>query len=156
MAESTRGLNPPKTLKPKFPIRNTLLASIPHFTTTTKSNSKKFSTISLSIMADQNQRRDQKPLTLDALVNGPRKEDLFGAITKSLANCLSETNLQLTVPGLKSKTRGKVNPKTDNAIKDAFFLVSLIFFPRIFWSAFEEKLSLFLFLCCYCYYYFAG
>ncbi|XP_024022943.1 phosphoribosylaminoimidazole-succinocarboxamide synthase, chloroplastic [Morus notabilis] len=114
MAESTRGLNPPKTLKPKFPIRNTLLSSIPHFTTTTKSNSKKLSTVSLSIMADQNQRRDQKPLTLDAFGNGPRKEELFGAITKSLAYCLSETNLQLTVPGLKSKTRGKVRDIYDS------------------------------------------
>ncbi|GMN40083.1 hypothetical protein TIFTF001_009316 [Ficus carica] len=114
MADSTtmRTLNPPKTLKPKFQI----LSSIPHFTTTIKSNSKKFSTICLSTMADQNQRRElsKPPLSLDALVNAPRKEDLFAAIRGSFPNRLSETDLQLTVPGLKSKTRGKVRDIYDS------------------------------------------
>lgn len=58
-------------------------------------------------MSAQNQTQKQK-LSLDALINSSRKEELLGAIKGSLSNCLSETNLHLTVPGLKSKTRGKV------------------------------------------------
>ncbi|EEF48582.1 purine biosynthesis protein 7, pur7, putative [Ricinus communis] len=55
-------------------------------------------------MATQNQQK----LSLDSLINSSRKDEVFGAIKGSLSNCLSETNLHLTVPGLKSKTRGKV------------------------------------------------
>ncbi|XP_048492208.1 phosphoribosylaminoimidazole-succinocarboxamide synthase, chloroplastic isoform X3 [Beta vulgaris subsp. vulgaris] len=46
--------------------------------------------------------------SIDVLNQGNRNPEIFQAIEKSLSNCLSETNLHLTVPGLKSKTRGKV------------------------------------------------
>ncbi|PON63424.1 Phosphoribosylaminoimidazole-succinocarboxamide synthase [Parasponia andersonii] len=107
-------LKPPKTLKPQhFPINdNHLNLSIPHFATA-KPILKKLSTISVSVMADRNQHQ-QQPLSLDALIDGSRREELSGAIRSSLPNCLSETNLQLTVPGLQSKTRGKVRDIYDN------------------------------------------
>ncbi|KAK4488009.1 hypothetical protein RD792_003748 [Penstemon davidsonii] len=42
------------------------------------------------------------------LTNSERKNELMNAIKDSLSNCLSETHLDLTVPTLQSKTRGKV------------------------------------------------
>ncbi|KAK4487984.1 hypothetical protein RD792_003723 [Penstemon davidsonii] len=42
------------------------------------------------------------------LTNSERKNELMNAINDSLSNCLSETHLDLTVPTLQSKTRGKV------------------------------------------------
>ncbi|KAL2524335.1 Phosphoribosylaminoimidazole-succinocarboxamide synthase [Abeliophyllum distichum] len=47
-------------------------------------------------------------LSLQALTDGDRKSEVMNAIKNSVSNCLSETLLDLTVPGLKSKTRGKV------------------------------------------------
>jgi hypothetical protein len=38
-----------------------------------------------------------------------RREDVLLAAVESLSNCLSETHLDKTVPGLKSKARGKVS-----------------------------------------------
>ena len=96
-----QALNPPKTLNPKFQIHRSRVAAA-------KSSSGKFSPVSLSAMADRS--RQSTPSPLDALINGSRRGELFGAIKRSLPNCLSETDLQLSVPGLKSKTRGKVNP----------------------------------------------
>ncbi|MBA0595673.1 hypothetical protein Gorai_012532, partial [Gossypium raimondii] len=62
---------------------------------------------------NQSQGQTQVP-SLDALLNSGRKEEVFASIKASLHNCLSETNLQLTVPGLKSKTRGKVRDIYDS------------------------------------------
>lgn len=57
---------------------------------------------------NQNQNHHQQHLSLDALISSNRKAELLGDIKGMLSNRLSETNLHLTVPGLKSKTRGKV------------------------------------------------
>uniref|UniRef100_A0A803LUV3 Phosphoribosylaminoimidazole-succinocarboxamide synthase, chloroplastic n=1 Tax=Chenopodium quinoa TaxID=63459 RepID=A0A803LUV3_CHEQI len=46
--------------------------------------------------------------SIDVLNQGNANLEVLQAIEGSLSNCLSETNLHLTVPGLKSKTRGKV------------------------------------------------
>ncbi|KAI3455790.1 hypothetical protein Pfo_012453 [Paulownia fortunei] len=48
------------------------------------------------------------PHSVEVLTNSERKNELMTAIKGSLPNCLSETHLELTVPGLQSKTRGKV------------------------------------------------
>ncbi|KAL5558556.1 hypothetical protein UlMin_034767 [Ulmus minor] len=112
MAQCMRGLNPPKTLNPNLPISNRLSSPIASLRTE-KFDSRKFSTISVSVMADRNQHQDQQPLSLDALINSPQKEELFGSIRSAVPNCLSETNLHLTVPGIKSKTRGKVRDVYD-------------------------------------------
>ncbi|XP_031389157.1 phosphoribosylaminoimidazole-succinocarboxamide synthase, chloroplastic [Punica granatum] len=100
MAQSLNPLKTPKThgnLPPLHPFPPQKLRLKP----------KSASFICRSLMSGQNQDQKQQ-LSLDALIRGGRREELFGAIEGSLYNCLSETNLQLTVPGLKSKIRGKV------------------------------------------------
>ncbi|ONI35256.1 hypothetical protein PRUPE_1G526100 [Prunus persica] len=111
MAQYAPTLNPPKTLIPKLPNPNPSFSSISTFRTP-KPKSKNFSTISMSVTAGQNQQQHQKPPSLDVLINSARKEEVIGAIKNSSSHCLSETNLHLTVPGLKSKTRGKVLNET--------------------------------------------
>ncbi|XP_050377287.1 phosphoribosylaminoimidazole-succinocarboxamide synthase, chloroplastic [Argentina anserina] len=101
-------LNPPKTLfNPKFPNPNNPLFSF-SFIKTQKSISKSFPKLSVSAMTAQ------PPPPLDALLNCPRKQEVLDAIGTSLSTCLSETNLHLTVPGLNSKTRGKVRDVYDS------------------------------------------
>lgn len=76
--------------------------SISHLKTNPKP--RNYSKICASTMSNYQQK-----LSLDALSNSERRDEVMGAIkTSGLGNCLSETNLHLTVPGLKSKTRGKV------------------------------------------------
>ncbi|KAI9117822.1 hypothetical protein K1719_011237 [Acacia pycnantha] len=66
-------------------------------------------------MRSQHQQEPQRHLSLtEALLNSNRKEEVLGDIKRSLSNCLSETNLHLTIPGLKSKTRGKVRDIYDS------------------------------------------
>ncbi|KAI4307451.1 hypothetical protein L6164_030637 [Bauhinia variegata] len=111
MSQCTQLLNPPKTFDTKIlPIK-----TLP--STRTNLKFKKFSTISAPVMRSQNQTQGQQQLSLvDALLNSNRKEEALAAIRSSLSNRLSETNLQLTVPGLKSKTRGKVNYISTNKL----------------------------------------
>eukprot|EP00257_Ricinus_communis_P002640 XP_002513999.2 phosphoribosylaminoimidazole-succinocarboxamide synthase, chloroplastic [Ricinus communis] len=104
MSQCMNALNPPKT-----PIKNTNFSiptsnfpSFSYFEPKPISKLKRYPRI--CVMATQNQQK----LSLDSLINSSRKDEVFGAIKGSLSNCLSETNLHLTVPGLKSKTRGKV------------------------------------------------
>ncbi|CAK9163592.1 unnamed protein product [Ilex paraguariensis] len=102
MAQCIRTLNPSKILKVELsPINQTFPPLSSSCKTTPKR--KKFPTISASIMSSQ-----QPPLSLEALTSSDHRDEVMGAIRSSLYNCLSETNLHLTVPGLKSKTRGKV------------------------------------------------
>ncbi|OMO69241.1 SAICAR synthetase [Corchorus capsularis] len=66
-------------------------------------------------MSSQNQSQSQpQTQSLDALLNSGRKEEVFATIKGAVDNCLSETNLHLTVPDLKSKTRGKVRDIYDS------------------------------------------
>ncbi|XP_059638253.1 phosphoribosylaminoimidazole-succinocarboxamide synthase, chloroplastic [Cornus florida] len=107
------GLNPPKTLNTNFSSINKFFAPISSSSSlkTTKITSfKKFPTISVSAMSSQQQQHhhQQHQLSLEALTSSNRRDEVLDAIGSSLSNCLSETNLHLTVPGLKSKTRGKV------------------------------------------------
>ncbi|KAE8056986.1 hypothetical protein FH972_013712 [Carpinus fangiana] len=112
MAQCMPSLNPPKTLKPRIQFINPSLSSISSFKT--RPQSKKFMAISASVMSSQSQNQDQPRLSLDTLINGSRKDELLDPIKSSLSHCLSETNLHLTVPGLKSKTRGKVRDIYDS------------------------------------------
>ncbi|XP_028071992.1 phosphoribosylaminoimidazole-succinocarboxamide synthase, chloroplastic-like [Camellia sinensis] len=68
------------------------------------SKSKKYPSISASVMSSH----DHQNPSLDAFTCSDRRDEVLGAIRSFLSNCLSETNLHLTVPGLKSKIRGKV------------------------------------------------
>ncbi|CAL5385838.1 unnamed protein product [Camellia sinensis] len=65
---------------------------------------KKYPSISASVMSSH----DYQNPSLDAFTCSDSRDEVLGAIRSSLSNCLSETNLHLTVPGLKSKIRGKV------------------------------------------------
>ncbi|KAM7518528.1 hypothetical protein LguiB_017490 [Lonicera macranthoides] len=101
MAQCMLSLNPTKTLTLKLSSSinqssfNPTTQKLP--TLPSKSMKKNFTSISAS-----------KSLSLDALTNSERRDQVMIALKDSLSNCLSETNLHLTVPGLKSKTRGKV------------------------------------------------
>ncbi|KAG6671944.1 hypothetical protein I3842_16G030100 [Carya illinoinensis] len=111
MVESIPSLNSTKTFNSRIPFTNHTLPSIYSFKT--KLKSKKFASISVSMSSSQSQSQDQQHLSLDSLIgNSSRKDELFGSIRSSLPHCLSETNLHLTVPSLKSKTRGKVLNET--------------------------------------------
>ncbi|XP_059460337.1 phosphoribosylaminoimidazole-succinocarboxamide synthase, chloroplastic [Corylus avellana] len=112
MAQCMPSLNPPKTLKPRIQFTNPSLSSISSFKT--RPQSKKFMAISASVMSSQSQNQDQPRLSLDTLINSSRKDELLDPIKSSLSHCLSETNLHLTVPGLKSKIRGKVRDIYDS------------------------------------------
>ncbi|KAF7846562.1 hypothetical protein BT93_L4158 [Corymbia citriodora subsp. variegata] len=108
MAQRLPGLNPVKTLttdRRRTPDTRLPQKAVPF--SKARPKSRNFSSLRLSAMASQSQ--DQKKHSpLDALINGSRKDEVSEAIRSSMSNCLSETNLHLTVPGLKSKTRGKV------------------------------------------------
>ncbi|KAK8552160.1 hypothetical protein V6N13_120579 [Hibiscus sabdariffa] len=122
MAQCVRtSLNPlPSPLNSaKTPTQNPLFSSISSFEA--KPNASKYPKISLSVMSSQGQP-GVPTASLDALLNSGRKEEVFATIKGSLHNCLSETNLQLTVPGLKSKTRGKVRDIYDSG--DCLVLVT--------------------------------
>lgn len=54
------------------------------------------------------QQQQNNSLPYVALTNNDHKEEVMSAIKSSISNCLSETHLDLTVPQLKSKIRGKV------------------------------------------------
>ncbi|KAK7275813.1 hypothetical protein RIF29_16937 [Crotalaria pallida] len=99
-------LNPSKTLNPI----NHSTTSITRFSF--KSNN--FRTVMMMPSGVQGQHH-QQPCLADALLYSPRKHQLLEAIGKnSLSNCLSETNLHLTVPGLNSKIPGKVRDIYDS------------------------------------------
>ncbi|XVE55566.1 hypothetical protein DITRI_Ditri03aG0169600 [Diplodiscus trichospermus] len=107
-------LNPPKTplnYYAKNQTQNHLFPSISSLEA--KPKSRKYPKISLSVMSTQNQSQERNP-SLDVLLNSGRKEEVFASIKDSVHNCLSETDLQSTVPGLKSKTRGKVRDIYDS------------------------------------------
>ena len=54
--------------------------------------------------------RSPRPSAAAVLSTDPRRRDeVLSAALDSLSNCLSETYLDETVPGLKSKARGKVS-----------------------------------------------
>ncbi|XP_058222568.1 phosphoribosylaminoimidazole-succinocarboxamide synthase, chloroplastic isoform X1 [Rhododendron vialii] len=100
MSSRVQSLNPPKPLSSKIPS-SSLLAS-PSSSCKPVSKSKKYPTISVSAMSSKH-----RP-SLDTLNSSERREEVLRAVGDSLSNCLSETHLHLAVPGLKSKTRGKV------------------------------------------------
>ncbi|KAL6317368.1 hypothetical protein AAG906_030121 [Vitis piasezkii] len=98
MAQCIPGLNHPKTLS------GNVFSSISYCKTGPRWI--KFLTMS-------SQQHQSQQLSLDALISSNRKEEVIGAVRHSLSNCLSETNLHLTVPAIKSKTRGKVRDVYD-------------------------------------------
>ncbi|KAI8016497.1 hypothetical protein LOK49_LG05G03062 [Camellia lanceoleosa] len=108
MTQCVPSLNLPKTLNYEVsPIKQSFpsiaLSSL-SLSCKSMSKSKKYPSISASVMSSQ----DHQSPSLDAFTCSDRRDEVLEAIRSSLSNCLSETNLHLTVPGLKSKIRGKV------------------------------------------------
>ncbi|KAK6804198.1 hypothetical protein RDI58_001982 [Solanum bulbocastanum] len=95
-------LNPPKTLNKKLQSLNSPFFSFSKTASSPKIT--KFKKYPLITMSSQ----QQNPLPHVALTSNDYKEELMSAIKSSITNCLSETHLDLTVPQLKSKIRGKV------------------------------------------------
>ncbi|KAG2389697.1 Phosphoribosylaminoimidazole-succinocarboxamide synthase [Vigna angularis] len=107
MGDFTVALNPPKTFGPEIlpPISRTSAAARGRVT---KISFKPhgFRAIRASVMPSEGQQHSSLG---DSLVNSPHRNDVVDVIRRSaISNCLSETNLHNTVPGLLSKTRGKV------------------------------------------------
>ncbi|XP_010277651.2 PREDICTED: phosphoribosylaminoimidazole-succinocarboxamide synthase, chloroplastic [Nelumbo nucifera] len=104
MAQSLPGINPPKTFNcGKTPLFPSIRSLRPHqYKIFTTPRTKELPIVSLSVMSNQPQP------SLDVLTRSDRRDDALGSIRSSLSNCLTETNLLQTVPGLKSKTIGKV------------------------------------------------
>lgn len=86
------------------------------------------------VMSCQGNAQRQQQLSLDDLVTSNRKGEVLGTIQDSLSNCLSDTNLLETVPGLKSRIKGKVRD-----IYDAGDYLVLITTDRL--SAFDRNLA---------------
>ncbi|KAG2317488.1 hypothetical protein Bca52824_020610 [Brassica carinata] len=86
------------------------------------------------VMSCQGKTQSQQQLSLDDLVTSNRKGEVLGTIKDSLSNCLSDTNLLETVPGLKSRIKGKVRD-----IYDAGDYLVLITTDRL--SAFDRNLA---------------
>lgn len=101
-------LNPAKTLNTKILLNNSIFSKSTTTRITFKSNEFRFPAIRASVI-----RKEHESLG-DALQNSSRKHQVLDAITTSLSNCLSETNLHFTIPSLKSKIRGKVRDIYDS------------------------------------------
>ncbi|CAI9772771.1 unnamed protein product [Fraxinus pennsylvanica] len=105
-------LNPSKTLNPvQLRLANSPSSSLLPVKSIPKLlKKKKFPSITISASSKMSSSQHQTPLSisLQALADGDRKIEVTNAIKNSVSNCLSETHLDLTVHGLKSKTRGKV------------------------------------------------
>ncbi|KAJ0229833.1 Phosphoribosylaminoimidazole-succinocarboxamide synthase [Hirschfeldia incana] len=95
---------------------------------------KRYPKQSSVVMSCQGKSQSQQQLSLDDLVTSNRKGEVLGTIKDSLSNCLSDTNLLETVPGLKSRIKGKVRD-----IYDAGDYLVLITTDRL--SAFDRNLA---------------
>lgn len=69
---------------------------------------RKFYSMVISASSSPSAVSGEPPKSL-LLSNTERKNELMDAIKSSLSNCLAETHLDLAVPALQSKTRGKVH-----------------------------------------------
>ncbi|KAK7301142.1 hypothetical protein RJT34_12003 [Clitoria ternatea] len=113
MAESMVALNHSKTFRSQILTFNRS-SSTPWASITFKARTFPLPSIRASVMLPR-EGQQPPPSLADALRYSPRKNEILDAIsTNSLCNCLSETNLHLTVPALKSKTRGKVRDIYDD------------------------------------------
>lgn len=116
MAQCVRStLNPsrtPQSVRRTVSAKNQAFASVSFLRTLPEF--KKYPKPCSLVMSCQDKahsQQEQRPqqLSLDDLVTSNRKGEVLGTIKESLSNCLSDTNLLETVPGLKSRIKGKVS-----------------------------------------------
>ncbi|GAB2274641.1 Phosphoribosylaminoimidazole-succinocarboxamide synthase (SAICAR synthetase) [Dionaea muscipula] len=120
MAECIGGLSPAKILvstKASLRLSSTLPSTVKIrlYKLSTSANSTRISappssSSSRRVAAASCNQYPEPPFTdsLNISSTSSHKDEILKAIKGSLGNCLTETNLHLTVPGLTSKTRGKV------------------------------------------------
>lgn len=138
MAQFCAGLNPSRTPTAKFlsidQFDSTLLSSS-FFNVKVRKSNIKLPSLKVSASAMSSSQFDE-PLSLEALTKSGRRDELMNAINSSLGNCLSETHLDSTVPGLKSKIRGKVTEKVslDSIFPLLLFLSSGYIYIYIYMS----------------------
>ncbi|CAN8270338.1 unnamed protein product [Cochlearia groenlandica] len=113
-------------------VKNTSFASV-SFLRTTQELKKHMKPCSL-VMSCQGKSQNKQQLSLEDLVTSNRKGEVLDTIKDSLSNCLSDTNLLDTVPGLKSRIKGKVRD-----IYDAGDYLVLVTTDRL--SAFDRSLA---------------
>ncbi|KAK6150236.1 hypothetical protein DH2020_017761 [Rehmannia glutinosa] len=110
-------INPPKNLtgKPFFLTNSPSIATHSYRTISPKIfTRKKFHSMIISASSSSSSpftvsgEPPKAAHSVEVLTNSGRKDELMSSIKGSLSNCLSETHLDSTVPGIKSKTRGKV------------------------------------------------
>lgn len=103
-------INSPTTLAGKLSLRANSPSVSPRLLKTfisSKFNSRKFCSMVISASSSPS-TVSGGPLKSLLLDSSERKNELMDAIKSSQSNCLSETHLDSAVPGLHSKTRGKV------------------------------------------------
>lgn len=64
--------------------------------------------LSISALTSVQKKSSSKVVASLLLENDSHRDDVLHAASSMLSNCLSETHLDQTVPGLLSKSRGKV------------------------------------------------
>lgn len=128
MAHFCAGLNPSRTLTAKKLLSidqfDSSLLSSSFFSVKVRKSNIKLPSLKVSASAMSSSQYDE-PLSLESLTTSKRRDELMNAINSSLGNCLSETHLDSTVPGLKSKIRGKV---TEKVSLDSIFPLLFFFF----------------------------
>lgn len=104
-------LRTPQSVTRTVSVKNPAFASVSFLRTLPEFNKypKPCSLVMSCQSKAQNQQEERPQLSLDDLVTSNRKGEVLGTIKDSLSNCLSETNLLATVPGLKSRVKGKVS-----------------------------------------------
>ncbi|KAL6561972.1 Phosphoribosylaminoimidazole-succinocarboxamide synthase (SAICAR synthetase) [Orobanche gracilis] len=118
MAQQSVCINPPKNLTGKPFLRSSSPSIVTHSYRTIFPESftrKKFHSMIISSSSSPIVCGEppKAPCSVEVLPNSERKNELMSSIQVSLSNCLSETHLDSTVPGLQSKTRGKVKEVRD-------------------------------------------
>ncbi|KAL6581302.1 Phosphoribosylaminoimidazole-succinocarboxamide synthase (SAICAR synthetase) [Orobanche minor] len=100
-------VNPPTSIAGKLSLRPNPNSFSYRTLVSSKFTPRKFHSMVISASSSPSQVSGgtSKPLVL---TNSKRKYELMDAIKSSLSDCLSETHLDLDVPSLHSKTRGKV------------------------------------------------
>ncbi|GFQ00856.1 phosphoribosylaminoimidazole-succinocarboxamide synthase chloroplastic [Phtheirospermum japonicum] len=107
MAQQSVCINPPKNLAGKPFLRSNSPSIAPHSCRTLFPKNLTRTKFHSMIIA-KSTSSPKSTQSVEVLTNSERKHELMSSIKSSIPNCLSETHLDSTVPGLQSKTRGKV------------------------------------------------
>ncbi|KAL3616683.1 Phosphoribosylaminoimidazole-succinocarboxamide synthase (SAICAR synthetase) [Castilleja foliolosa] len=123
MAQQSVCINHPKNLAGKPFLRSNAPSLAPYsYKTLFPKNLTRKKFHSMIISASTSSSSPKSSQSVEVLTNSERKHELMSSIKGSIPNCLSETHFDRTVPGLGSKTRGKVRDIYEGG--DYLFLVT--------------------------------